>query len=162
MRDDGGGALSAITVSSRELAVRGAAGAGLYHGRAAAQLQRAGLLAHELLGLLHLCVCLCLNGTKRQNAILRAEGTLARPEAPASPMPDRERVDAAASRRVGRPAAAPHTAALLRLQGCTTSCARMPAVQWSFTPHSSIQAPPCETATSTVARAPGCTPIVAT
>ena len=29
MRDDGGGALSAITVSSRELVVRGAAGAGL-------------------------------------------------------------------------------------------------------------------------------------
>ena len=57
MRDDGGGALSAITVSSRELVVRGAAGAGLCHGRAAAQLQRAGLLAHELLGLLHPCVC---------------------------------------------------------------------------------------------------------
>ena len=54
MRDDGGGALSAITVSSRELVVRGAAGAGHCHGRAAAQLQRAGLLAHELLGLLHL------------------------------------------------------------------------------------------------------------
>ena len=53
MRDDGGGALSAITVSSRELVVRGAAGAGLSRGRAAAQLQRAGLLAHELLGLLH-------------------------------------------------------------------------------------------------------------
>ena len=53
MRDDGGGALSAITVSSRELVVRGAAGAGLGPGRAAAQLLRAGLLAHELLGLLH-------------------------------------------------------------------------------------------------------------
>ena len=52
MRDDGGGALSAITVSSRELVVRGAAGAGLGRGRAAAQLQRAGLLAHE-----PLCVC---------------------------------------------------------------------------------------------------------
>ena len=72
MRDDGGGALSAITVSSRELVVRGAAGAGLGRGRAAAQLQRAGLLAHELLGLLHpapgaarvlrrrVCVCMCM------------------------------------------------------------------------------------------------------
>ena len=53
MRGDGGGASSAITVSSRELVVRGAAGAGLGRGRAVAQLLRAGLLAHELLGLQH-------------------------------------------------------------------------------------------------------------
>ena len=49
MRGDGGGASSAITVSARELVVRGAAGAGLGRGRAVAQLLRAGLLAHEQL-----------------------------------------------------------------------------------------------------------------
>ena len=63
MRDDCGGALSAITVSSRELVVRGAAGVGLGRGRAAAQLQRAGLLAHELLGLLHPAPFVCVCGT---------------------------------------------------------------------------------------------------
>ena len=40
--------MSAITVSSRELVVRGAVGAGLSRGRAAAQVQRAGLLAHDV------------------------------------------------------------------------------------------------------------------
>ena len=40
MRDDGEGALSAITVSSRELMVRGAAGAGLGRGRVCVERPR--------------------------------------------------------------------------------------------------------------------------
>ena len=47
MRDDGEGALSAITVSSRELIVRGAAGAGLGRGRVCAERPRQ-LLLHPL------------------------------------------------------------------------------------------------------------------
>ena len=74
MQDDGEGALSAITVSSRELMVRGAVGAGLSRGRAAARVQRAGLLAHELLGLQHPAPGACGVQRPRPRFPLASEG----------------------------------------------------------------------------------------